>query len=135
GDNPIALQLSQELINGERDSYELDRRYVRKNGEVFWAHVTVSSVRGADGKPMYLVSMVLDIDEQKHAAEELRKSQAQFQAIFDNVAVGVAVMTLGRRPIAFNAATERIIGYKMDEIQDIDPRMLAVPEDRGMDVV
>ena len=133
-DDPVSRRLFNELINGERDSYETDRRYVRKNGEVFWAHVTMSSVRGADDRPMYLVGMILDIDEQKHAAEELRKSQAQFQAIFDNVAVGVAVMTLGRRPIAFNAATERIIGYNADELRDVDPRMLALPEDRGMDI-
>jgi PAS domain S-box-containing protein len=78
--------------------------------------------------------MVEDINEQKHAAEELHKSQAQFQAIFDNVAVGVAVMTLDRRPVAFNAATERIIGYKLDELQNVDPRELAVPEDRPMDI-
>jgi PAS domain S-box-containing protein len=78
--------------------------------------------------------MVEDINEQKHSAEELRKSQARFQALFDNVAVGIAVMTLGRRPIAFNAATERIIGYSLDELQDVDPRTLAVPEDRPMDV-
>jgi PAS domain S-box-containing protein len=132
-DNPEAMRLSNDLIMGVRDSYELDRRYIRKNGEVFWAHVTMSSVRGVDGKPSYLVGMVIDIDEQKHAAEELHKSQAQFQAIFDNVAVGVAVMTLGRRPIAFNAATERIIGYNAEEMQDIDPRSLVIPEDRSMD--
>jgi PAS domain S-box-containing protein len=134
-DEPASLQLFQELIDGRRDSYDIQRRYIRKNGETFWAHVTISSVRGTDGNPMYLVGMVLDITEQKHAAEELRKSQAQFQAIFDNVAVGVAVMTLGRRPIAFNAASERIIGYGIDEIRDIDPRTLAIPEDREMDIV
>ena len=133
GDNPEATRLFNELMSGQRDSYELDRRYIRKNGEVFWAHVTMSSVRDLDGKPLYLVGMVIDIDQQKHSAEELHRSQAQFQAMFDNVAVGVAVMTLGRRPIAFNAATERIIGYNAEEMRNIDPRMLAVPEDRGMD--
>ena len=70
----------------------------------------------------------------KHAAEELYNSQARFQAIFDNVAVGVAVMSLERRPITFNAATERIVGYTANELQNIDPRSLAVPEDRGMDI-
>jgi PAS domain S-box-containing protein len=134
-DEPASRQLFQELIDGGRDSYDTQRRYIRKNGETFWAHVTISSVRGTDGKPLYLVGMVLDITEQKHAAEELRKSQAQFQAIFDNVAVGVAVMTLGRRPLAFNAASERIIGYNIDEIRDIDPRTLAIPEDREIDIL
>ena len=72
---------------------------------------------------------------EKRAAQELQQSEARFQAMFDNLAVGVAVMTLGRRPIAFNAATERIVGYNAEEMQNIDPRMLAVPEDRGMDTV
>ena len=71
---------------------------------------------------------------EKRAANELKQSEARFQALFDNVAVGVAVMTLGRRPIAFNAATERIIGYNAEEMQNVDPRSLALPEDRGMDV-
>jgi len=70
----------------------------------------------------------------KHAAEELHNSQARFQAIFDNVAVGVAVMSLDRRPIAFNSATERIIGYNAEELRTVDPRLLAVPEDRSMDI-
>ena len=133
-DDPASLQLFSQLVSGERDSYELDRRYIRKNGEVFWAHVTMSSVRDPDGKPMYLVGMVIDINDQKRAAEELRRSQAQFQAIFENVAVGVAVMTLGRRPIAFNSATERIIGYNAEELRDMDPRQLAIAEDRGLDL-
>jgi len=133
-DAPSSHELFDELINGQRDSYELERRYIRKNGEIFWAHVTMSSVRGPNGTPQYVVGMVIDIDEQKHAAEELYKSQARFQAIFDNVAVGVAVMGLDRRPLAFNATTEKIIGYSFDEIKHIDPRVLALPEDRGMDV-
>ena len=67
----------------------------------------MSSVRDLNGKPLYIVGMVIDIDKQKHAAEELHKSQAQFQAIFDNVAVGVAVMTLGRRVLAMNTAANK----------------------------
>lgn len=71
---------------------------------------------------------------EKRAANELKQSEARFQAIFDNVAVGVAVMTLGRRPVAFNTATQRIIGYNAEEMANIDPRSLALPEDREMDV-
>ena len=71
---------------------------------------------------------------ERRAANELKQSEARFQAIFDNVAVGVAVMTLGRRPIAFNAATERIIGYNAEEMRNIYPPSLALPEERGMDL-
>ena len=134
GDNPAATRLFEELVTGQRDSYELDRRYIRKNGEVFWAHVNMSSVRGVDGNPLYLVGMVIDIDEQKKMQERIRESEARFQAIFNNVAVGVAVMTLERQPIAINAMTEKIVGYNFEELRGVDPRSLVIPEDRNMDV-
>lgn len=133
-DNPASTHLFNELVAGQRDSYEADRRYVRKNGEVFWAHVTMSSVRGVDGDPLYLVGMVIDIDEQKKMQERIEESEARFQAIFNNVAVGMAVMTLDRKPIAINAMTEKIIGYTLDELIGLDSRTLAIPEDRNIDV-
>jgi PAS domain S-box-containing protein len=133
-DNPRSTQLLDELVSGQRNSYEIDRRYVRRNGEVFWAHVTMSSVRGLDGTPLYLVGMVIDIDEQKKMQERIRESEARFQAIFDNVAVGVAVMTLDRQPVAINAQTEKITGYSLDDLAGVNPVMLVIPEDRNMDV-
>lgn len=133
-DNPQSTQLLDELISGQRDSYEIDRRYIRRNGEVFWAHVTMSSVRGSDGKPLYLVGMVIDIDEQKKMQERIRESEARFQAIFDNVAVGVAVMTLDRQPVAINAQTEKITGYNLEDLAGMNPVMLVIPEDRNIDV-
>lgn len=69
----------------------------------------------------------------QQAQEELNKANARFQAIFENVAVGVAVMDLDGNPIAFNAAAEQIVGYTLAELQHTDPRLLAVPEDRGLD--
>ena len=69
----------------------------------------------------------------QQAQDGLSKANARFQAIFENVAVGVAVMGLNRKPIAFNAAAEQIIGYTAEEMRDIDPRTLAVPEDREID--
>jgi PAS domain S-box-containing protein len=133
-DTEIGIPELREVLDGKLNSYQIEKRYVRKNGQVYWVRLTNSVVRAPDGKPQYFVTMIEDINEQKHAADELRKSQARFQAIFDNVAVGVAVMSLDRRPISFNATTEMIIGYNAEEMQDIDPRSLAVPEDRGMDI-
>ena len=38
-DLPQSIELLRELMDGERDAYEHDKRYVRKDGEVIWAHV------------------------------------------------------------------------------------------------
>lgn len=132
-DTPETAQLFHELITGQRKSFEVERRHIRKNGEIFWAHVTLSSIRGLDGKPLYLVGMVIDIDEQKKMQERIRESEARFQAIFDNVAVGVAVMTLDRQPVAVNAQTEKITGYSLDDLAGMNPVMIVIPEDRHID--
>ncbi len=133
-DADIGIPELKDVLDGKLNTYQIEKRYIRKDGQIYWVRLTNSVVRAPDGEPEHFVTMVEDINERKHAAEELHKSQARFQAIFDNVAVGVAVMSLERRPIAFNAMTEKIIGYSFDEIQHVDPRLLAVPEDRGMDL-
>jgi PAS domain S-box-containing protein len=132
-DRDVDAELSRQLLAGERDSYQAEKRYVRKNGEVIWTRLTLSLVRDANGQPAYLLGMLEDIDAQKRTLAELRASEARFQAIFDNAAVGIAVMSLERRPLAFNPVTERIIGYSFKELEGTDPRQLAVPEDRPMD--
>jgi len=123
-----------ELLKGLRDSYTFDRCYDHPGEEDVWSHVTISTVKDTQGEVRYIVAMLENITEQKKDQQKLLESEARFQAIFNNVAVGVAVMSLDRRPIAFNSATERIIGYSADELRDVDPRTLSVPEDREMDV-
>jgi len=69
----------------------------------------------------------------QRAVTALKQSDARFHAVFENNAVGIVLMSLERRPIAINAVTEKIIGYSFKEVQHIDPRSLAVPEDRSID--
>jgi len=70
----------------------------------------------------------------KRADRELKQSEARFQAVFDNVAVGVAIMSLDRKHLAMNSMAENIIGYSREELEGIDARSLAVPEDQSIDV-
>jgi len=133
-DANIGIPELKDVLDGKLNTYQIEKRYVRKDGQIYWVRLTNSVVRTPDGKPEYFVTMVEDINERKHANDELRRSQARFQAIFDNVAVGVAVMTLDRQPIAINAMTEKIIGYNLAELTGVDPRTLVIPEDRPMDI-
>lgn len=132
-DLPRSVQYLQDILEGNYDHYTDERRYIRRNGEVFWAQITMSVVKDSQGKPLYLVGMLNDITETKHTLDDLRRSQARFQAVFENAAVGIALMNLDRRPLAFNPITEKIIGYSAEELKDVDPRELAIPEDRNVD--
>ncbi|UWR31865.1 PAS domain S-box protein (plasmid) [Sulfitobacter sp. W002] len=53
----------KKLLSGEIDSFELDKRYVRPDGEIMWGHLCVVLVRSDDGQPLHYISQILDITE------------------------------------------------------------------------
>ena len=109
-DFPEATESFRELLTGKRESYWAERRFVRKNGEVFWAQVTMGVVRDINNAPLYLVGMVLDIDDRKRAALALRESDARFRAMYNNAAVGMAIMSW----IAASSVSMKDITYPLN---------------------
>src|SRR6266480_3257580 len=65
------IKLHRQLVAGEIPFYEIEKRYVRKDGAVIWAQVLRSLVRVADGTPLYTIGAVRDITEHKAAEEKL----------------------------------------------------------------
>ena len=61
------IALGRRMLAGEFSSYQMEKRYIRKDGRVIWIHLSVSLVRDADGTPAYSVAQVLDITERKLA--------------------------------------------------------------------
>ena len=132
-DQEVGLAEFKEVLAGTRDQYQVEKRYVHKNGQVHWMRQSASAVRDSDGKLLYLITIAEDIDERKRAVEELRESEARFRAMFNSAAVGVAVMTLDRRIIQINQRATELTGYSLEELADIDPAGLAMEEDRYVD--
>ena len=122
----------QEFLSGNKDYYQAERRYMRKGGETFWAHVTMSFVRDAENAPLYIIGMVLDIDDKKRTQLELRQSEARFRAMFDNTVIGMTLSTLDRRVLQMNEALARITGYSLEDLKFLHPTDLAHPEDRHL---
>jgi PAS domain S-box-containing protein len=71
----VAKELSDELIAGRRESYELEQRYRRADGETVWGHLTASLVRDADDNPEFTVGMVHDVSDRKQLEERLYEAQ------------------------------------------------------------
>jgi PAS domain S-box-containing protein len=67
-----------KTLNGEADNYFIEKRYVRKDGGIVWANLTVGCVRKVDGKVDYFISVVQDITDRKHAEIRLAERNAQF---------------------------------------------------------
>ncbi|HEY2602072.1 MAG TPA: EAL domain-containing protein [Thermoleophilaceae bacterium] len=77
--------LFRDLIGGQRESFQLEARYSRKDGELVWAHVRAALERDQEGEPAFAVTMIENITKRKHAeAELIRQSELnQHQALHD----------------------------------------------------
>ena len=64
------MQLSQQLFRGDIPLFRMQKRYLRKSGEILWINLTASVVRDRDGKPRYGLAMMEDITEVKRNQEE-----------------------------------------------------------------
>jgi PAS domain S-box-containing protein len=63
----------QALLDGTGTSYQMDKRYIRKDGAVVWAELTVAIVRDEEGQALFFISHVQDIGPRKaEEAERLR---------------------------------------------------------------
>lgn len=62
---------AHKLLKGEIDSYEMQKRYIRKEGALIWVYSTVSLVRDENGQPKYFISATEDISERRQTSEEL----------------------------------------------------------------
>ena len=103
----------QKLVKGETDSYRFEKRYVRKNGNVIWADVSVSPVRGPDGVRVATVGVIADITERKEAEKRIRLNEARLQSLHD-IAQYKAESTQDLLDFALNEAiklTGSRIGY------------------------
>jgi two-component system, sensor histidine kinase and response regulator len=67
----LEFEHQKKLLLGEIESFSLEKRYVRKDGDILWANLTVSLVKKKTGEPDYLIKVIQDIREQKEAQEAL----------------------------------------------------------------
>jgi len=66
-------RFAQMIRNGK--PYEIEKRYVCKDGSILWVDVSASAVRGPDGSTQSAVSVIVDITARKRAEAALRRSK------------------------------------------------------------
>lgn len=102
----------------------------KKNGELFWALVTISPIKNEQGEVTHFLAIQKDITEQKQALEALEESEARFRQIADMTGEWIWEQDPEGRYIYSSAAVKQILGYQPEEILGKHYRDLFTPEDR-----
>jgi diguanylate cyclase (GGDEF)-like protein/PAS domain S-box-containing protein len=79
-DLPFNLGRIQDLMDNKTNSYEIEKRYIHKQGHQVWVLLTVTLVRDDEGAPQYFISQIQDITDRKRAEEELLRLNEELEA-------------------------------------------------------
>jgi PAS domain S-box-containing protein len=70
-----SMEQFNRMLAGEIDTYELDKRYVCKNGDILWTHLAASCFREQDRSVRFVIASIQDITRRRQMEEQLRQSQ------------------------------------------------------------
>jgi PAS domain S-box-containing protein len=126
-DHPDELpEIMERLKRGERiENYETTR--LRKDGSRVDVSLTISPVRGTDGKIIGASKIARDITASKRADEALRDSEARKTAILETALDSIITCDHQGLILEFNSAAERTFGFQRANVMGRDMADLIVP--------
>lgn len=84
-DLPQDLHYLEQINQDQRDSYRMEKRYFKKNGEVVWVKMAVTMLRDEDGNPEFSLALIEDITERRQLQTELMRSEERFRTSLENM--------------------------------------------------
>ena len=130
-----SLQRMEELKAGKIRSYNLEKRNVLPDGTFNWVNLTVSPMWLPGESPLRHVAVVEDITERKRVEQALQESEQKFRAIFEQAAVGVAVIdTASGRYLSVNQRMCEINRRSREEMLQLTFMDVTFPDDLKLDL-
>jgi PAS domain S-box-containing protein len=109
------------------EQYEFQFR--RKDGTSFWALVSGSPLLDESRDVVGALAMITDITALKRTEEALRRSEAEFRVVFENAAIGMALVDGAGLLVRTNAALQRLLGRAEGELAATSFMQFSHPDD------
>lgn len=110
-------ELAQELFQGKRESYTINKRYIRKDGKVIWCRLTGSFFWEFYNKPLFIGSVV-DINKQKMMQRQIFQLKKRLNLISDGSNNIIVSFDASGNIISWNKTMENITGFKRRELKE-----------------
>jgi PAS domain S-box-containing protein len=123
-------ELNRKLLDGDIQDFIVEKRYLRKAGDMAWVENSVSLIRDDSGRPLNVVVLCKDITEARCNQHHLRLLETCVAHLNDTVLVteADALDEPGPRIVFVNDAFTRETGYTREETLGKSPRFLQGPE-------
>ncbi|XZE36276.1 PAS domain S-box protein [Pirellulaceae bacterium SH501] len=118
-DKDSCEEKTHEAIRGVLQSFCLEKRYMRKDGEAVWVRVSASVVRDTEGRPTHFVKVIEDIHRRKQTELELQQYHERVEklSLVASKTQHSVVITDANGKIEWcNEAFSRLTGYELREV-------------------
>jgi two-component system sensor histidine kinase/response regulator len=102
------------MLRGAIPTYQLEKRYIHKDGHIVWVLLSVSLVRNSAGVPLHFVAQIQDITDRKQADEELRRTRGQLMDAIESLDAGLVMFGQDERLVVCNTRYKEIYGLVAD---------------------
>jgi PAS domain S-box-containing protein len=115
-DRKADLELTAEILEGKRQHYEIEKRYRRKDGALFWVRNNVALVPGMRDVAPFLFAVVEDITQRKQEESARRYSEERYRVVVETANDAVVSADESGAIQFANPATLRVFGYEPEEL-------------------
>jgi len=89
-DLPAAIEMMSKTLAGEIGSFQTEKRFLHKNGQVLWVRLSVSVVRNLAGRPLHFVAQIEDVTPRRRAEDLAGALHDELQEAYDATIAGWA---------------------------------------------
>jgi len=128
-DKMLTFASREQLLEGEIESYQLEKRFLHKNGQVVWGLLTSSLEKNNFGAPPFFIAQIENITGRKLSESLLREGEARFRTILEHSPIGMAIALPDGQITEVNQVFCDMLGYEKEEFKELTFREITHPED------
>ena len=110
------LPNNHELMEGSAESYQMEKRYVRKDGKIVYCLITVSLLRDTDNNPVSFLAQVTDITDRIEAERELRASEERYALALLGANDGIWDWNILTGEVYFSMRWKEMLGLDITDV-------------------
>lgn len=120
------LVLFNQLIAGEIEEYQLEKRYFHKNSNIIWINTIISLVKDLNKKPCYFIVVIEDISDRKCSLTELKNAKRFIDRTVNSSLAGIYIYNIHQGINEFiNKTYTDITGYTIGDLNKFIPEEFA----------
>lgn len=130
-DIQIYMEKLDALTKGVGSSSKLEARYLRKDGSLLWVDISISAIRGSDGRHIATIGVISDITPRKLTELNLVNALAETQRLreaLDHVPSYVYMKDTQSRYIYANQMSLKLFGCSPEELVGLDDSHFFPPD-------